>query len=418
MATVFSKKDFIATKWFTLEKLIQLITGVYIVPQIFSSLGPIDIGKLKFVESVLGMFTPLFFLGLPAICIREIVFKPKRSEQILATAFYLRLLSWMLLFIGVLVYFKTIENSPLTSLYIIISLSYLLKLTDVFEYYLLAKKWTKIIFISKITTLIIIVALQYYGVKNHLDVNYFAKLIVVDVLIQGLIYFLILNTIKQFSFKKWTFSWPLGKSLLKMSFPLIISNSLIMFYITIDELFLKHFLGDHANGIFATVQFLVIALSWNIGFSIINALYPSLAESFQKDHKLYTKKIIKLLKIMLFLGLSIGVLYTFLGHLILTHYFTENYIEAQTPLLIFCWAPLFIFIGMIYEKHLINSNDLQKNVYRFVIGCIANVILCYLLIPIWHVTGAAIAVLASHFITNILYVFLDRKSRIQLLSLF
>ena len=418
MISVFSKKDFIATKWFTLEKLIQLITGVLIVPQIYSTLGTVDIGKLKFVESILGMLTPLFFLGLSGICIREIVFKPKQSEQILATAFYLRLMSWIVIFIGILIYFNISETSPLKGLYYIITLSYLFKLTDVFEYYLLAKKQTKIIFISKITSLIIIVSLQYYGVKNQLDVYFFAKLIVLDFIIQGLIYGIILKYEKQFSFRQWIFSWPLGKSLIKMSFPLMISNGLIMFYITIDELFLKYFLGDHANGIFATVQFLVIALSWNIGFSIINALYPSLAESYKNDSLLYALKIKKLLSTMCILGLLIGCLYTLFGNTILNTYFTESYAEAKTPLLIFCWAPLFVFIGMIYEKHLINTNDLQKNVYRFIIGCLSNIILCYLLIPIWHVTGAAIAVLASHFITNIVYVFLDTKSRKQLLHLF
>ncbi|EPR71919.1 putative membrane protein [Winogradskyella psychrotolerans RS-3] len=358
------------------------------------------------------------FLGLSGICIREIVFHPKRSQQILATAFYLRLISWIVILIGILIYFNLSENSPLKGLYYIITISYLFKLTDVFEYYLLAKKQTKIIFLSKITSLIIIVSLQYYGVKQQLDVYYFAKLIVLDFLIQGLIYTLILKYKKQFSFLYWTFSWPLGKSLLKMSFPLIISNSLIMFYITIDELFLKYFLGDHANGIFATVQFLVIALSWNVGFSIINALYPSLAESFQNNRPLYIKKIRRLLKIMCALAILIGVLYTLFGNAILSTYFTESYAEAKIPLLIFCWAPLFVFIGMIYEKHLINTNDLQKNVYRFIIGCVSNVILCYLLIPIWHVTGAAIAVLTSHFITNIVYIFLDTKSRNQLLLLF
>ena len=364
------------------------------------------------------MLTPLFFLGLSGICIREIVFKPKQSEQILATAFYLRLMSWIVIFIGILIYFNISETSPLKGLYYIITLSYLFKLTDVFEYYLLAKKQTKIIFISKITSLIIIVSLQYYGVKNQLDVYYFAKLIVLDFIIQGLIYGIILKYEKQFSFRQWIFSWPLGKSLLKMAFPLMISNGLIMFYITIDELFLKYFLGDHANGIFATVQFLVIALSWNIGFSIINALYPSLAESYKNDSLLYALKIKKLLSIMCVLGLLIGGLYTLFGNTILNTYFTESYAEAKTPLLIFCWAPLFVFIGMIYEKHLINTNDLQKNVYRFIIGCLSNIILCYLLIPIWQVTGAAIAVLTSHFITNIVYVFLDTKSRKQLLHLF
>src|SRR5690606_38209007 len=81
-------------------------------------------------------------LGLSAICIREIVFNPKRSQLILATAFYLRLISWIVIFIGIIVYFNFSKSSPLKELYFIIAISYLFKLTDVFEYYLLAKKWT------------------------------------------------------------------------------------------------------------------------------------------------------------------------------------------------------------------------------------------------------------------------------------
>ncbi|WP_452228316.1 flippase [Lacinutrix sp. MEBiC02404] len=418
MTSVFSKKDFIATKWFTLEKIIQLITGVFIVPKIFNTLGTTDIGKLKFVESILGMLTPLFFLGLSAICIREIVFHPKRSPLILATAFYLRIISWCAIFIGVLIYFSFAKNSPLTALYLIITCSYFFKITDVFEYYLIANKWTKYIFISKITSLIIIVSLQYYGVKKQLDVYYFAKLIILDFFIQGLIYGILLKHKKPFLFKQWTFSLPLAKSLLKMSFPLIISNSLIMFYITIDELFLKYFHNDHAIGIFATVQFLVIGLTWNIGFSIINALYPSLAESFQENKMLYRQKIKQLLKIMFALGIAIGSFYTCFGNTLLDTFFTNSYSEVKTPLFIFCWAPLFVFIGMIFEKHLVNTGHLQKNVYRFIIGCVANVVLCYLLIPVFYVNGAAIAVLTSHFITNIAYVFLDKESRKQVLSIF
>ncbi|MBU2940363.1 oligosaccharide flippase family protein [Lacinutrix sp. C3R15] len=418
MTSVFSKKDFIATKWFTLEKMVQLITGVFIVPQIFNVLGTIDLGKLKLVESVLGMLTPLFFLGLSSICIREIVYKPKNSSQILATAFYLRLISWFALFIGILIYFSIAQENVLTSLYLIITCSYFFKLTDIFEYYLLAKKSTKYIFISKIISLIIIVSLQYYGVKKQFDVYYFAKLIILDFIIQGCIYGIILKFKKPLLFKQWKFSWPLGKSLLKMSFPFILSNSLIMFYISVDELFLKYFYDDYANGLFATVQFLVLGLSWNIGFSIINALYPSLAESFQQSRTLYIKKIKKLLKIMLVLGFIIASFYTFFGNHILDTFFTASFAQAKTALLIFCWAPLFVFIGMIYEKHLINTEDLQKNVYRFILGCVVNVILCYLLIPVYYVNGAAIAVLSSHFITNIAYILIDKKSRKQVVSIF
>lgn len=415
MTSVFSKRDFSATKWFALEKILQLITGVFIIPKIFSALGTVDIGKLKFVESVLGMFTPLFFLGLSAICIREIVFNPERYHRILATAFYLRLMSWVVIFLGLTIYFGVLEDSTLKGLCLMIAFGYLFKLTDVFEYYLLAIKWTKIIFISKIISLGFIVGLQYYGVTQEFDVYYFALLIVLDFFIQGLIYICILKHQELLFFKQWKFSKRLASSLLRMSFPLIISNSLIMFYITIDELFLKYYYGDHANGIFATVQFLVIILSWNIGFSIINALYPSLAESYQTHTNLYHQKLKVLFKIMFVLGLSIAVFYTLFGNLILDTFFSDAYAEAKDSLLIFCWAPLIIFIGMIYEKHLINTNNLRKNVYRFSLGCVTNLTLCYLLIPIWQVNGAAIAVLISHFMTNIAYMFIDPTGRKDLL---
>jgi O-antigen/teichoic acid export membrane protein len=418
MKTAFSTKDFINTKWFILEKIIQLITGIVIVPKIFNTLGTIDIGKLKFAESVVGIFSPLFFLGLSAVCIREIVFHPKRSAFILATAFYLRLISWIVVFIGVLICVSFIKDAQLVWLYIIISLSYLFRLTDVFEYYILALKWSKIIFITKISSLIVIVALQYYGVKNQFNVSYFAKVIAFDLLIQGSIYILFFLNNKKIDFKQWKFSVPISKLLIKMSFPLIVSNLLISFYITIDELFLKYYFDDHANGIFASVQFLVITLTWSIGFSILNALYPSLAESYQKDMVSYNIKLKVLLKTMTALGLIIGIFYTLFGNFILVNYFNQNYIESQIPLKIFCWAPLFIFIGMIYEKHLLNTNQLQNNVYRFALGCLVNLILSYMLIPYWYVNGAAIAVLTSHFITNVAYVLFDKKSRIQFISIF
>jgi O-antigen/teichoic acid export membrane protein len=336
----------------------------------------------------------------------------------LATAFYLRLISWIVVFIGVLICVSFIKDAQLVWLYIIISLSYLFRLTDVFEYYILALKWSKIIFITKISSLIVIVALQYYGVKNQFNVSYFAKVIAFDLLIQGSIYILFFLNNKKIDFKQWKFSVPISKLLIKMSFPLIVSNLLISFYITIDELFLKYYFDDHANGIFASVQFLVITLTWSIGFSILNALYPSLAESYQKDMVSYNIKLKVLLKTMTALGLIIGIFYTLFGNFILVNYFNQNYIESQIPLKIFCWAPLFIFIGMIYEKHLLNTNQLQNNVYRFALGCLVNLILSYMLIPYWYVNGAAIAVLTSHFITNVAYVLFDKKSRIQFISIF
>ncbi|MBL7472046.1 flippase [Robertkochia sediminum] len=418
MATSFDKKDISTTVWFSLEKIILMIVSVFIMPKIFNTLGTVDIGKLKLAESILGMFSPLFFLGLSAVCVREMVFKPRDSQRIMATAFVMRFIAWAFVAVGVIGYFYLENNETLLSIYAILVFGYLFRLTDVFEYYLLANKRAKFIFIGKMLSLACVVSLQYYGIKQQLSVSYFAFTIVLDFLLQGVFYFLVLWSKREIRFRHLKFSRKLGVNLLIMALPLIVSEALIMVYIGIDEIFLRYFHDDHANGVFASVQFLVIGLCWTIGFAIVNALYPSLAESFNTDKTYYYNKNRHLLYLLVLLGFAIAMFYTAFGDFVLDHYFSEQYNEGKTALRIFSWAPLFVFIGMLYEKHLLTTNRLKHNIYRFALGCVSNVILCSLLIPGYGVTGAAIAVLLSHFITNIGYVSFDKDTRKDLKLLF
>jgi O-antigen/teichoic acid export membrane protein len=419
MLSAFSKKDFTNTKWFIAEKLVQLIVGIFIIPKIFNSLGATDIGGLKYVESIVGMLAPLFFLGLAEISIREIIYKPSKTFSILSTAFYLRLASWIVVFVGLMSYLFLLDKTDLLGLYIIVSMSYLFRVTGVVEYYLQAERLVKIIFISKISALLIIASLQYYGVTHKLDVSYFAVLVALDFLIQGVIYGVIMLRKFKFNFEFPKFSVTLAKYLLKSSYPLIISNLLVSFYITIDDIFLKYYHDTEAVGIFSLVQFLVITLTWSIGFSIINALYPSLTSSYQKEDKTeYFVKISSVLRILIYLGVGIGLFFTIFGSTILEIFFIDSYESASLPLKIFSWAPLVIFTGMLFEKHLINTNQLIKNVYRFILGIVVLVILSYFLVPKWSALGASIAVLISHFMVNVGYIFLDTEMRNELRKLF
>ena len=418
MTQLFSKQDFLNTKWFIAEKLTSLLVAIIIIPKIYNSLGVINIGKLKFAETFISFFTPLLFLGLSAICIREIVFYPKRTKSILATAFYLRTASWVITFIIIFSYSYFFIDNNLLMLYLLICFSYLVRIFDVFEYYFYAIKKTKYVFISKSVSLFIIVLLQYYGVKNQFGINYFASLLIVDFLIQSLIYLRIIKIKNILDLNFLVFSKPLAIYLLKNSFPLMLSNFLVLLYIVIDDFILKYYHGDASYGLYATIYYLIITLTWNLGFSIINALFPSLAESYNTNLREYYKKISLLLIYMLVFGVLIVVFYHLFSFTILNNFFGESFLEINDCLKLFSWAPLFIFVGMIFEKHLIITNHIEKNVYRFVLGCILNLVLSFILIPKYDITGAVIAVLISHFITNIGYIFIDNKSRKQLKFLF
>ncbi|SNR58458.1 oligosaccharide flippase family protein [Lutibacter flavus] len=418
MPQLFSKQDFLNTKWFIAEKLTSLLVAIIIIPKIFNSLGVLNIGKLKFAETFVNFFTPIIFLGLSAICIRELIFYPKRTKFILATALYLRTASWLLSLIVIFTYTYFFIDNNLLILYLLICFSYLVRVFDVFEYYFHAIKQTKYVFISKSISLLIVVLLQYYGVKNQIGIEYFASLIILDFLIQSIIYYSIIKTKNIFSFKDLVFSKVLAKYLLKNSFPLILSNFLILIYIVTDDFILKYYHGDESYGLYSTIYYLIITLTWSIGFSIINALFPSLAESYTTNLRVYYQKISSIIIYMLALGVLIIICYNLFSYHILNNFFDKSFLKINNMLKLFSWAPLFIFIGMIFEKHLIITNHIEKNVYRFILGCISNLILSMILIPKYEITGAIIAVLFSHFITNIGFLFLDTKSRKQLNFLF
>jgi O-antigen/teichoic acid export membrane protein len=418
MAQLFSKQDFLNTKWFIAEKLTSLLVAIIIVPKIFSSLGVINIGKLKFAETFISFFTPLLFLGLSAICIRELIFYPKRTKFILSTALFLRIISWLFTLVIILAYAYFFIDNDLFVLYLLICLSYFVRVFDVFEYYFHAIKQTKYVFISKTISLLIILLLQYYGVKNAFGIQYFAFLIILDFLIQSLIYIGIVKIKNILNFNELVFSKSIAIYLLKNSYPLIVSNFLILIYIVTDDFILKYYHDDATYGFYSTVYFLIITLTWSIGFSIINALFPSLAESYTTKLRVYYQKISLLIIYMLVLGISIGVFYNLFSLTILTQFFDESFLKINNALKLFSWAPLFIFIGMIYEKHLILTNHIEKNVYRFILGCISNLVLSLFLIPTYEIMGGVIAVLTSHFIANIVFIFIDTKSRKQLKFLF
>jgi O-antigen/teichoic acid export membrane protein len=258
---------------------------------------------------------------------------------------------------------------------------------------------------------------QYYGVLNNYSVYFFASILIIEGIVQSLMYVVILYSLKDLNFKKLKPSLKIGIQLLKSSFPLLISNFVIVLYIAIDDFFINYFLGSEANGSFYVVQFLVIFITWNIGAAFVFGLYPALAECYLVNKTLYAKRLKFMLYTLLSFGFSIGLFYQFFGNYIMETFYHSSFYNAKLPLKIFAWSPLFIFIGMLFEKHLVNQDQLQRNAYRFILGCIVNATLCIILIPEYKLEGAALAVLLSHFTTNVVYILCYKSYRINIVKL-
>ena len=85
------KKYFTNTSWLMAEKIFRsavlLVVGVYVVRY----LGPERFGLLSYAMSFVSLFLPVAMLGLDGIVVRELVKDESRKNELLGTAFFLKL---------------------------------------------------------------------------------------------------------------------------------------------------------------------------------------------------------------------------------------------------------------------------------------------------------------------------------------
>jgi len=108
------------------------------------------------------------------------------------------------------------------------------------------------------------------------------------------------------------------------------------------------------------------------------------------------------------MAIFIAMPMTFFSDLIIRLLFGQAYIEAGSVLMIHIWIGVFVFLGLAFGRYLLIENLNKKSFYRTLTGAIVNVILNYILIPIYGIKGAAIATLLSQLSANYLYDVFDK----------
>jgi O-antigen/teichoic acid export membrane protein len=184
------------------------------------------------------------------------------------------------------------------------------------------------------------------------------------------------------------------------SYPMAISNLAIFLMMTFDVVFLKKFKGDETVAYYAVAMKLVSIL-----FMINNSVYISVS---LKIAQLYTDKnrteLLKALKhsarIIVLLTVPV-VLFVCLFSENILYFFGENYTQGKQALLILMIGQLmasFFGVSAIY----LNMTG-RQSIFQIVLifAVLVNLILNIILIPIYSLTGAAIAFVSSLLFWNI-----------------
>jgi O-antigen/teichoic acid export membrane protein len=392
------------------EKLLRLISGIFVSAYVARYLGPSQYGLLSYVISLVGIFTSISILGLDDILQREIVKDPKKTNSLMGSVFLLRLAAAGIVYTGLVVAVQSNQTDPTTrSLIYIIGLSVVFQVFGIVQYFFQAKVWSKYTVSSQIIALVVASVFRIILVITNAPLVWFAWSTTLDyfILAIGLVVFYTQNVSSIF---KWRLNPKLASYLLGVSWPLIFTSLAITIYMRFDQVMVKWMLGNEASGHYGVA--VRLSEMWNfIPTAICASLFPALINAKASSEKLYMDRLQNLYDLIIGMGLSIAIAMTFLSGFLVNALFGEEFAPGANILALYIWSSVFTFMGVANGKWIIIENLQKFRMICLIIAGLLNVALTYVFIKLIGLEGAAVATLISYGFANYLFLLVIPKGR-------
>jgi O-antigen/teichoic acid export membrane protein len=395
------RKIFSNFSWLLAERLLAMIIALFINLYVIRYLGPNLFGQFSYATSYVNLFEAIAKLGLDSIIIRNIVLQESISNEILGTAFILKFSASFFTIFLVSVSILFVNHQPEIQILVwIISVSLIFSAFDVIDFWFQSKVLSGYMSVIRSLQLIISAILKIVFINLKLSVFAFAWLLSIDSLLKGggMIYAYLKNHQK---FLNWKINKTQIQSLLKDSWPLILSSIMVTLYGRIDQVMLGNMLNSKAVGDYAAA----IRLSeiwYFIPVIICSSLFPYILQAKQRNQEEYYRRLQQLYDLMVWLSVSIGLVMTLTAGFWIYKLLGSEFQQSATILMWHIWAAPFVFLGVARSQWLNAENLTKLSFATTLMGAISNILLNFVLIPTYSGVGAAIATLISYAIAGYL----------------
>lgn len=393
--------------WILIGRVFQLALTFLTTMLVSRYLGPTKYGTITLTFSYVSLFLPLCTLGMNDIVTKELLDYKEKNNEVLGTILCLRFIS-SLLSIGFIYIVVSLVSQDSRFVYIALlqSLSLVFQIFDTIIYYyqsrLQANKSGVILAIAYTFTSIF----RVIGVLIKKDVTWFAFAVSLDYFVVStlllFVYFREGNNLK--------FSMNTTKHLLLKSSHYIFSGIMVVIYSRADTIILGNIIDETNVGYYSAATTLCNAWPFVLT-AIIDSASPIIVETFKENKEEYEKKVKQLYAAIFYISLIAAIGITLLSSLIINILYGPAYNNAIAPLRIVCWSTIFSYLGVARTPWMQCENKLKYEATLSFLGAITNVALNIVLIKLYGIIGAALALLLTQFLTNIVFVYIIKETR-------
>lgn len=403
------------TSWALFGRIVSLgisfVTSIYVIRH----LGPDNYGLLSFSVSFVGLFSFVSTLGIESVLYRELSKDLSKKDVLIGTALLLRVLASCVAMAMVFVAIVTTHHDPLTRLLVVMnSFTMLFSSSSVIGYLFQAKVQAKYHAIPLILVTLILSILKVLVIYFDKGVIYFAGVLCLEYVLYTIISVFLYWRLG-YKIQHWTFNTDIARSLLRDSWPLMLSAAFTVIYTRIDQVMLK-FITNNANvGVYdAGVK--ISEVWYFIPALIVSSLFPAIINSQKVSRVFFEQRIMKLYSLLFYLALCVALPVTLFADHIINVLYGSAFAGASSVLSLYVWAGIPVFLSIAISSYLIAENKTIVSFVSSIIGMVANIVLNLILIPLYGTSGAAVATLISYTLVPLsLILFTDTRGHVKLI---
>ena len=397
--------------WMMGQQIYNMLISLVVGSLSARYLGPSNYGLLNYSASVLSFFTIISKLGLESVLINEMLQTPEKRGRYLGTALTMRLATSVLALLGVVAVIRVMEpeNSALHLIALLQSIAVVLQTYEVFGYWFQMELKMKYVSIATMIALTVVGVWRVALLATEATVYLFALSGAVQALVCG-------GVVAFLFFKKkdrdlhLSFSGKDGMELLKKSRHLLVASLAVTLYMEIDKVMIGKFLNAEAVGIYAAAT--TISLLWEcIPNALIRSARPLIIGQRNVDYEAYVRRLQLLLLAITGLSLVVSIGISLFAKLAIRILYGESYLGAALPLSILIWSTGFAMIGTARSIWVIAEGHNRYVKYYVFIGAAVNVLMNFVAIGLFGITGAAVTTLISQIVVSLAAPLMFKQTR-------
>lgn len=410
------------TGWLFFDKILRMGVGMFVGVWVARYLGPEKYGVLSYAQAFVALFAAIATLGLDGIAIRDIVREPEKKDEILGSAFILKLLGGILtsgLAVSVLLLFRPDDVKAIWMVGII-SFGTIFQAFDAIDFWFKSQIQSKYTVIAKGITFILTSIIKVVLILKSAPLVAFAWVASLEIAF-GAVGLLTAYKFIGYSLRKWYPNIQRCKQLLVQSWPLLLALLAYNLYSRIDQVMIRQMLGEYSSGIYsASTRIYEINLAIAMMFS--SSFFPDLVSLYEINRQRFLERYEKLTCILTLFGYISFISILIFGKWLINLLYGVSYSEVYDILMIQIFGSIFLFNAGLRSSYLNITSNQTIITITTISSAVLNVILNYFFIPVYGMRGAAFATVltqvTSLFLSNIVFSSTRRLFVIQLKGLF